>query len=105
MGRVNKHRMIKNMTGMNAPVSKGAALAAGPDNVPAMIHDQEGNPQQPAMIKEGEIVFSVESIVGLGKGNYDDGAAKLLALHDKLRNMGLELLQQNSLAGAPGPTG
>ena len=95
MSRVNKVQSLKQGLG----ISKGQILAGGPDNVPAMIHSQSGTPQEPAMIKEGEIVFSVESVIGAGGGDYDKGAKILLELHNRLRQMGMKALQsQGSLA-------
>lgn len=102
MGKVNKINKIKSMTGLKSyPDDKGLALASGPDNVPAMIHDQQGNPQGPAMIKQGEIIFSVEAVIAAGEGDYDKGAQMLLALHEHLRELGQQYLQQQSLSGQP----
>lgn len=81
------------------PMAHAQALAAGPDNVPAMIHDQSGTPQAPAAIKSGEIIFSVEAVVGAGDGDYNKGAEVLMAIHEKLKAHGEQLLQQGSLAG------
>lgn len=89
--------MIKNMTGIRNP-GKGAALASGPDNVPAVITDQSGTPQAPAAIKEGEIIFSVEAVIGAGNGDYDLGAKNLLALHNELKAAGTKMLAQGSLS-------
>lgn len=80
----------------------GAQLAAGGDNMNAQITDHMGQPQGPATIKSGEIVFSVESVIGAGNGNYDQGAKLLLGLHDKLQDHGEALVQKQSLAGAQG---
>jgi len=78
----------------------GAALAAGPDNMNAQITDHTGAPQGPATIKSGEIVFSVESVIGAGNGDYDKGAKLLLGLHDKLQDHGEALVQKQSIAGS-----
>ncbi len=84
----------------------GAGLAQGGDNIPAQITDQQGKPQGPAAIKAGEIVFSVESIIGAGNGDYAKGAKLLLGLHDKLQDHGDAINQKQSLAGAKtGPGG
>lgn len=108
MANVRKPQAIRAATGMNStqgamPMAHAQALAAGGDNVPAMVHDQSGTPQQPAALKQGEIVFSVEAVVGAGNGDFNKGSQLLLALHDKLKAHGTELLQKGSLAGAPGP--
>src|ERR1035437_8958112 len=85
-------------------VQAGQQLAKGGDNIPAQVTDQQGNVQGPAAIKQGEIVFSVESIIGAGNGDYNKGAQLLLGLHDKLQAHGDALNQQNSLAGASQPS-
>src|SRR5690606_16526895 len=99
----NKNTTLRNMTGVTGAMN-GANLAAGPDNVPAVVTNQQGEPQGPAMIKEGEIVFSVESVIGAGNGDYDKGAKILLALHNKLQQSGAEFLQKNSLSGMQEPS-
>jgi hypothetical protein len=82
----------------------GAALAAGGDNMNAQITDHMGQPQGPATIKSGEIVFSVDSVIGAGNGDYDKGAKLLLGLHDKLQDHGEAIVQKQSLSGAsPSP--
>jgi len=102
MAKVNKPEAVKEMAGI-AGLTKGAMLAQGPDNVPAVIQSQQGEPVAPASIKEGEIIFSVEAVVGAGEGDYDKGAALLLVIHEKLKAMGTQLLTRNSLASAKGP--
>lgn len=96
MAHINKVNMIRNLTGMNSHGhQKGIALAAGPDNIPAMIHNQQGIPVQPAAIKQGEIIFSVEAVIGAGNGDYDKGSKFLLALHEKLKQHGEQIAQQS----------
>lgn len=92
MANINKQAAVKAMTGLP---SKGSILASGGDNVPATMHLQDGG-QMPAAIKEGEIVFSVEAVIGAGKGDYDAGAEFLLHLHDQLRELGLQYTQEES---------
>ncbi len=105
MASIKKPQAIRSATGMNnpssgaMPMAQAQALAGGGDNVPAMVHDQSGTPQSPAAIKQGEIIFSVEAVVGAGNGDFNKGSELLLALHDKLKAHGEELLQQGSLAG------
>ncbi len=93
MAKVNKEQALKAGLG----ISKGQILASGPDNVPAMVHSQSGTPLSPAAIKEGEIIFSVEAVIGAGNGDYDKGAEFLLALHEKLKQHGTQLIQQQGL--------
>jgi hypothetical protein len=101
MAKVNKPDAVKGMTGL-ASLTKGAMLAAGPDNVPAVIQNQQGQNVAPAAIKEGEIIFSVEAVMGAGEGDYDLGAERLLKLHEQLKSIGRKLLGQNSLAAYKG---
>ncbi len=93
---INGKGILRGLIGLNnhLPDNKGAQLAAGPDNVPAVIHGQDGTPKGPAMIKEGEIVFSVPSVIAAGKGDYDKGAKFLLELHKRLQTMGEQMLAQ-----------
>ncbi len=102
MAQINKSGAVKAMTGMP---SKGSILAAGGDNVPAVITDQQGAPMAPAAIKEGEIVFSVPAVVGAGNGNYDEGAAFLLELHEQLKAVGEQVLSQEEQGGMGGIAG
>ena len=83
-------------------VAAGQALAPGGDNIPAQITDHQGAPKGPAAIKQGEVVFSVESIIGAGNGDYNKGLKHILNLHDTLQAHGDALLQEKSLAGAKG---
>lgn len=102
MANVNKYQAIKSMTGIP---SKGSILASGGDDVPALVTDQSGNPQAPASIKQGEIIFSVPSIVGAGQGDYDKGAELILELHEQLKELGEQLIAQEQgsqgIAGVP----
>ncbi len=91
--------MIKNMTGLRNQ-SKEDIIAAGPDNVPAVITDQSGAPQGPATIKEGEFVFSIEAIIGAGDGDYEHGLEVIMNIHDQLKARGEEVLRSQSIAGA-----
>ena len=106
MANVRKPQAIRAATGMNStskmPLERAQMMAAGPDDVPAMIHDQSGTPTAPAALKQGEIVFSIEAIVGAGQGDYDKGAELLMALHEKLKEIGAQTMQQGSL-GADQP--
>lgn len=109
MANVRKPQAIRGATGMNSkgpgpmPMADAQALAGGGDNVAAMVHDQSGTPQAPAALKQGEIVFSVESVVGAGNGDYNKGAQMLMQLHQHLKEIGTQFLQQGSLAAAPTP--
>src|ERR1035437_1261791 len=84
-------------------VQAGQQLAKGGDNIPAQVQDQQGAPQGPAAIKQGEIVFSVESIIGAGNGNYNKGAELLLGLHKNQQPNGEAIQRQPSLGGPSKP--
>lgn len=111
MANVDKTGLVSQMTGIGAPSiggpqpamptslppngkANGLALAEGPDNIPATITDQEGNPQGPAEIKQGELIFPVEAIIGAGNGDYNKGAEMLLNLMDKLKAHGMAVSPQ-----------
>lgn len=97
----NAKTELRDLTGLNslAP-SKGAVLAQGGDNVPAMVHSASGTPEAPAAIKEGEIIFSVPAVIGAGNGDYDKGAKILLALHKRFKAHGEMLLKQQGLGSS-----
>lgn len=119
MALVNKPAMIAQMTGIGAPdlggpqpamptslppngKANGLALAAGPDNIPAQIHDENGNPQGPAAIKQGELIFPVEAIIGAGNGDYNKGAEMLLNLMEKLKAHGMAVSSNASPTASQG---
>lgn len=95
--------------GGQAMPSKGAAIAAGGDDHIVPVKDAKGKTKGVAGLKTGEVVFTVESIVGAGNGDYDKGLKYLLAFHKKLTEHGKDIIkkqkaQQGSLAQSPGPT-
>lgn len=99
MARISKKRILQK--GLGLP-TKEEIMTQGGDDTPAVIQDQMGNPVAPAALKEGEIVFSVEAIIGAGQGDYDQGAKFLLELHDELKRIGEELSpQQQQPMGLP----
>lgn len=111
-GTINKYQEIKSLTGMDSGSdngvsrtnqgimpSLGAQMSQGGDNVPAMVQPAKGGPAQPAALKEGEIVFSIPSIVGAGKGDFNKGAEMLLELHKQLKGIGENFLSKEAKAG------
>ena len=96
MANINKKQMVKNMTGMQMD-PRSMSMAQGPDDIQASIVSPEGQEIAPAALKEGEIVFSIPAIIGAGQGDYDKGAEFIMALHDKLKALGEQMLQENSL--------
>ena len=91
MARINKEQTLKRMI-------NNAQMNAGGDDVQASIVSPEGQEVAPAALKEGEIVFSIPAIIGAGEGDYDKGSEIILALHDKLKALGEQMLQEQSLA-------
>jgi hypothetical protein len=71
--------------------------------MPATIVDHKGEPQGPAAIKQGELVFPIEAIIGAGNGDYNKGAEMLLNLMQKLAAHGSAMSQKSSIAAMPGP--
>jgi hypothetical protein len=99
MARINKKQTIKRMEGLGSVDPRSAVMAQGGDDVAAFIQPaQAGQAPTPAALKEGEIVFSIPSIIGAGEGDYDAGAEVILALHERLKALGEQMLEENSLA-------
>lgn len=71
----------------------GAKLAKGPDDLKAVVTDQQGNPKAPIAVKEGEFVFSIEAIIGAGKGDYKKGLQVVEAMHKRLQEIGHKCLK------------
>lgn len=96
MAKVPAKAILKHMImsgGGGGLPSKGQMLAAGPDNVPAVIHSSDGKKALgPAAIKSGEFVMSILSIIGMGKGNYDNGLKKIKMIHDHYKAQGEQYL-------------
>lgn len=62
------------------------------DKVPAVIHSPSGVPQAPAALTHGEFVFSIPSIIAIGKGNYHKGLSLLKSVHLELKHEGEKLM-------------
>ncbi len=98
-----KAMLIKDYAGLHLakggkvkkPVSQqsGLELAQGGDDTLAAVQHPDGS-STPAALKQGEIVFSVEAVIGAGNGDYHKGAQFLLALHEKLQEKGEKLLKK-----------
>lgn len=101
MAKINKTQTIKNSLGLGNLPAESASMAQGGDNIRAQITTPQGEPIAPAALKEGEIVFSIPAIIAAGNGDYAHGAEVITELHDRLKAMGEQLLQENSLANAP----
>lgn len=98
MARINKEQTLKRMMDLGQISSKGAIMNEGGDDVKASIVSPEGKEIAPAALKEGEIVFSIPSIIGAGEGDFDKGSEIILALHERLKTLGEQILQEQSLA-------
>lgn len=99
MAKINKKQAIKNEIGLGNLDPQGAVLNQGGDNIQAQVISPEGQPIAPAALKEGEVVFSIPAIIGAGNGEYEKGLELITALHDELKMVGEQVLQQGSLAG------
>ncbi len=71
----------------------GSELAKGPDDLHAMVVAPNGQPKAPIAVKSGEFIFSVEAIVGAGKGDYKKGLAVIESLHKQLQEIGHKYLK------------
>lgn len=98
MATTNKKALIKQMSGLSELDPRSAMMAQGGDDIQASISSPEGEPLAPASLKEGEIVFSIPAIIGAGEGDYDKGMEIILELHDRLKVLGEQMLQENSIA-------
>jgi hypothetical protein len=98
MARVPKRSAVKQAVGLP---SKEQIMTApqNTDTIPAVIHGQNGAPQQPAALTEGEFVFSLPAIIALGEGNYDEGLAILTQMHDQLKEEGKAFLAEQNNQG------
>ena len=67
------------------------------DKVPAHVSSPEGQPMGPAALTEGEFVFSIPAIIGLGDGNYEQGLSILTEMHDQLKAEGEALAGEQGL--------
>lgn len=85
---------------LGIPSKRDVLLQRGQaDTVPAVITNQQGLPQQPAKLSEGEFVFSVPAIMAIGEGDYEKGLAALTQIHDMLRAKAVEMFGEESVNG------
>lgn len=78
---------------METPKPLGAKLAKGSDDLKAMVVDHNGTPKAPIAVKSGEFIFSVEAIIGAGKGDYKTGLKVIEAMHSRLKDIGHKYLK------------
>ena len=73
---------LASMMGMDT--TKEALYKGAMDDVPAEIQET----QEPIRVSEGEFVFSVPAIIGLGEGDYNRGLQMLETIHNEMFSMG-----------------
>lgn len=65
------------------------------DDVPA--NNAEGT--NPILVSEGEFIFSVPAIMGIGDGDYKRGLELLTQVHEEMKAKGKELIEGQGLGG------
>lgn len=94
---INSEKVAKVMTGL--PTKEQMVMGQDGDNLNAAIVNPETGDSSPAELREGEYVFDIPSIVGLGDGDYETGLAKLQEIHQTLRSKGLGIMEEQGLGG------
>ena len=94
MANVNKKKHVTKHLGLPSK----EALMTSPMKEDTLLAKSEplqgGLEATDIRLTEGEFVFSLPSIIALGEGDYDTGLETLTQMHDQLKLMGEELLQQ-----------
>lgn len=93
---VNRDKVAKVMSGL--PTREQMISGTDGDNLSAAITNPETGQSEPAALREGEYVFDIPSIIGLGEGDYEAGLQKLQTIHGALREKGLSLVGEQGLA-------
>ena len=62
------------------------------DRIPAQIKPIGGGLPQPAKLTQGEFVWSIPAIIGLGEGDYAKGAKMLEHIHKELKAYGENIM-------------
>ena len=92
MANINKSKAVRQATGL--PTKEDILTSPmNNDNLTASIKAPDGR-EAPAMLTEGEFVFSVPAIIALGEGDYDTGAQMLTGIHEQLRQVGNSMMGQ-----------
>jgi hypothetical protein len=95
--------MMKNQglaSALGLPNKQDLLLQKGTaDDVPAEVTTLSGEKGQPVQVSEGEYVFSMPAIIGLGQGNYEEGLALLEQIHSAMYEKGVSLLDQQGIGG------
>lgn len=53
--------------------------------------------KEPIQVSEGEFIWSVPAIMGLGGGDYEEGLMMLEELHNEMYSIGNTLIEQQGL--------
>jgi len=89
---INPKDVIRQKTGL--PTKEQMLAGENTDNLSAEIRDPESGEKAPASLTEGEYVFDIPSIIGLGQGDYNTGLQKIKQVHQMLREKGLSFLKK-----------
>lgn len=89
---MNTKNVTKQILGL--PTKEQMVSGENTDNLSAAIVDPETGEKAPASLTEGEYVFDVPSIIGLGNGDYQTGLQKLQQIHKALQQKGTQLMSQ-----------
>jgi hypothetical protein len=94
---VNTTDIAQGLAGL--PSQETMLAPQGIDKVDTTISGPGGS-EEPAKLTEGEIIFSVPSIIAAGKGDYNAGAKMLLEIHEMLREQSKGFIDGQGLANA-----
>lgn len=96
---MNSKDVTKRMVGLPSP--EQMVSGQNTDNLDATIVDPSTGEEGPATLTEGEYVFDVPSIIGIGDGDYETGLQKLQQIHQALQQKGLGLMDAQQQQPSP----
>lgn len=104
MAKINKKQAVKRSQGL--PTAEALVSHAMGDQVQTQMQTADGGTAEVGLT-EGEFVWSIPAIIALGKGSHEEGTALLEKLHNELKSVGDQIMQeqgqqqpQQGLAGA-----
>lgn len=89
---VNPKDVLKKRTGL--PTKEEMLAGENTDNLMASIENPNTGKEAPASLTQGEYVFDIPSIIGLGQGDYNAGLKKLQQVHQMLQQRGKQFMAQ-----------
>ena len=89
---INSKKVLKNKQGL--PTKEQMVAGENTDNLLGTIKDPSTGEKAPASLTEGEYVFDIPSIIGLGQGDYNKGLKKLKQVHSMLQERGNQFMKQ-----------